>query len=214
MSGSLVWPQLGSALMSVTQFSPNATCMPWGPRPSMAMWVPMGHTIVWSEWPTLSARATDSIKQAITGVEGLIWVCDLWQPGYGLITVAPDTTKGFVNTWGLGHSLKSGGDLRVMLSHAAAEGIQNWVDCALNWDHATILARATVQGQFWSMALPQSGSGLMSVHPDTIKAMLMSGISAAFWDHIGVQGPWYYGHPADLIVLSCHLGPWWHLSLG
>lgn len=46
----------------------------------------------------------------------------------------------------------------------------------------------------------------MSVHPDTIKAMLMPGISTASWDHIGVQGPWYHGHPADLIALSCHLG--------
>ena len=43
----------------------------------------------------------------------------------GMGTVAPDTTKGCENTGGLGHSLKLGGDFKLMLSHAAAEAIQN-----------------------------------------------------------------------------------------
>lgn len=149
---------LGSILMSVAQLSPKATCMPWGSRPSVDIWESMGRIIVRIMFIWVASIVSQGHRQCQPGHDWC-WrlYLGLWPltARVWLITVAPDTIKGLVNTWGLDHFLKSGGDLRVMLSHATAEAIQNWVTCAINWDHAALWARATAQGQVWSMALPQ-----------------------------------------------------------
>lgn len=93
MSGPVVWPQLGSILMSVVQLSPKATCMPWGSRPSVAIWEFMGRIIVRTTFIWVASIASQGHRQCQPGhgwcwrsclvlwpMTARVWVdnCDSW----------------------------------------------------------------------------------------------------------------------------------------